>query len=225
MSRFRIPVIIALVGLVLASCGGSNNSKALIKGAPTGKSGSGNSGFDALIGKSKNATYKAVYNSGGSEITIVNLPPASAYINGDTGYYQDAAGTTTVCNGTGSSATCTEAPAGAGPSVTTMMQGMFGAYGALLTTSAASVFLNVQTSEKTIAGRQAKCAKIDASKFGSAGSVEVCADAELGILLSMNTTDSSGKQDSQLEATSVSTNPTQADVTPPASPQTTTSAT
>jgi hypothetical protein len=223
MSIVRIRAIgtlIVVAALGVGACGGSSNNsgsgdKSTGSTQDLSKITTGNSQFDALLQKARTAKYKATYsNTDGSSYTIVNDPPKAAFINGTTAMYQGSDGKTVSCSGTGATAQCMEVPGGTG--LITMIQSALGPWAMLLQNIPSGLFVDVQTTNKTIAGRDATCTTIDASKLvpGQTGSLEGCFDSALGIFLSGTTT--SGSTTSSITATDVSTSVTDADTTPPA---------
>jgi hypothetical protein len=214
--------VAALASVALAACGGddddSSGAKSTAKSDTTEKAGSsdsngsdttdvttGNKKYDELIAKAKTTPYRVTYKSTGSsdEFTIVNDPPKSAFITGDSRYVRDG-DKTTVCSGTGGDAQCYEMPAG-GAGVESLVTGFFGAYASFLAADEGkdNPFLDVSnTDDETIAGRDAACAKIEAAKLaGAEGSIKVCIDKETGVLL-LGETESNGQTNS-IEATDV----------------------
>jgi hypothetical protein len=213
--------VAALASVALAACGGDDDSsgaKATSKpdssettakgdsnGSDTTDVTTGNKKYDELIAKAKNTPYRVTYKNSGSndEFTVVNDPPKSAFISGDSRFVRDGDKTVT-CSGSGSDAQCYEMPAG-GAGVESLVTGFFGAYASFLAADEGkdNPFLDVSKSDdETIAGRDATCAKIEAGKLaGADGSIKVCIDKETGVLL-LGETESNGEK-SSIEATDV----------------------
>jgi hypothetical protein len=226
----RKQVAVAIVGvLALAACGGSSS-----KGSnPTTNGGSNNSksnsnDFSALIAKTNKATYKVTYQSGSeTPFTIAQDPPRFSYTTDSSGTYVTADGSAVSCSGTGPTATCTSLPGG-GAAIQQGLTTSFGAIGALLVSQAGKGIPGLasitKTTSKTIAGRDAVCATIDASSLGvlgaaiGKGSYSVCADKATGVMLESRSDDGNGHV-TDVRATAFGT-PSAADLTPPATPVT-----
>jgi hypothetical protein len=226
MRSVKSMVVATSLALLLGACGssssksnGSNNN-----GNGNGNknsSGSGNSDFNALLDKANKATYKMTYTgSGDTSFTVINKPPRAALVSKDSSQYQTADGKLVTCTGSGSSADCTAMPAGSGGNLGSLLTAGFGSYGTLFKTYG-SLLGGIKTSSETIAGRDAECVNVDISKFTPTekGSVVYCADKELGLTLRIRSTDDKGKTENIFEATDVSTDVSDSDVTPPAEPK------
>ena len=223
---------LAVVGLVVvaigfAGCGGSStpSSKASGSGNTTGKNG-GDDELSKLLEKTKSAKYKVTYQSGNDEaFTIAQDPPLFSYVQGDSATYVLKDDSAVSCSGTGSTATCTQLPGGGATMKTGLTAGL-GAFAALfLSQSGTGIpgLLNVKTTNKEVAGRDAACATIDAGSLGALsaalkGSYSVCIDKETGIMLQTKADSGNGSTD-DITATAFS-EPTEADFTPPATPST-----
>ncbi len=223
----RKVVAVAIVGaLALAACGGKSSSKGS-NGATKGGSSSGND-FSSLVAKTNNAKYKVTYQSGSdTPFTIAQDPPRFSYTTESSGTYVTADGSAVSCSGTGSTATCTALPGG-GAAIKQGLTTSFGAIGALLVSQAGKGIPGLssitKTTGKTIAGRDAECATIDASSLGvlgaaiGKGSYSVCVDKATGVMLESKTDDGNGHT-TDVKATAFGT-PSDADLTPPATPVT-----
>jgi hypothetical protein len=122
--------------------------------------------------------------------------------------------------------TCTELP-GSGTAVQQAMNSTFGAIGTLFATLASENLhglVHISTASKSIAGRDAECAKIDKNSLGvlsaalGDASYEVCLDKDTGVMLSSTSKDASGTTD-DIHATAFGS-PSDRDFTPPSPPQT-----
>lgn len=211
--RTRGWISVAVLATVLAACGGSSKKDARSggsngTGAASGDdSKSGNSDFDKLVAKAKDANVKISYKSGTSSdaFTIIQYHGDSGFVNGDSEYLTTG-GKTYSCSSLKSTPECTAVPSVAGTNPAgSMMTAFFGAYAGLLqnTGSFHSLFGSVSsnTSSETIAGRDAKCVKVTGSALGQSGSYTVCVDKETGFLLK-GETEANGAAASSIEATS-----------------------
>jgi hypothetical protein len=215
-----VVTVAALASVMLGACGGDDDDSASGSKSPTSEKSSdstkaggddgttvsttGNDEYDELLKKAQNASYRVTYTSSGSndEFTISHDPPNSAFIAGDSRYVKSG-DTTIACSGSGSDEQCFSMPGGS-QGVDAIVQGFFGAYASLfLANGESNPFFDVKSSDdETIAGRDAKCASVDASKLaGSEGHVKVCIDKETGILL-LGETEGGGDK-STIEATEV----------------------
>jgi hypothetical protein len=230
-------IAVALVAVIaLAACGSSNSSGAGAGGngshlsSPSGATNGGGSStndFASVVGKAKTATYKVTYsNSDGGSFTIAQDPPKFSLIEGESATYVTSDGSSVSCAGSGSAARCTQLP-GTGTAVQQGMASAFGAVGTLFTTLASENLhglLNISTTGKSIAGRDAECATIDKNSLGVLGaaigdaSYQVCMDKDTGVMLSSKASNGSGKADS-ITATDFGS-PSDSDFTPPATPTT-----
>lgn len=229
----RIAVVLVAV-LALAACGSSKSSGAgnggnpTIPGSKTTSGGGSDSGFASLVGKAKDAKYKVTYqnSSDNGSFTIAQDPPKFSLVEGDSATYVTSDGSSVSCSGTGSSATCTELP-GTGTAIQQGMASAFGAVGSLFVTLASenlNGLVNISTTSKSIAGRDAECATVDKNTLGVLGaaignaSYQVCIDKDTGVMLSSKSTDQTGKTD-EITATDFGS-PSDSDFTPPATPST-----
>src|SRR5262249_27739169 len=114
--------IIAAAALVflVGACGSSKSSTSLNPGASNNSSnnsssGSGNGSFGDLLKKSKPADIKITYKGDkeNNTFTLIQRGDDTVFITGDTSVYS-VGGKTTSCQGTGSTATCTELPQSSG---------------------------------------------------------------------------------------------------------------
>jgi hypothetical protein len=213
--------IAALAAGMLAACGGddddssgaaSNNNdkssttKADDDNSDTTDSTTGNAEYDALLKKAKTASYRVTYQNedGDQQFTISQDPPKSAFVTDDGSRFVRDGDSAVSCDGSGSDAKCFKLPGGAA-GIDQMMTGFFGAYAALLASDDTHGlgFDVSQTSDETIAGRNAKCAQIEPGKLagaaGADGHVKYCVDSETGVLL-LAETEGNGET-SKIEAT------------------------
>jgi hypothetical protein len=228
MRKHVAVLALVAVAVALAGCGNSESSGAPGNPASGNLGSSGGGGSDEiskLLAKTKEAKYKVTYESGNDKpITIAQDPPRFSYVSGDSASYVLADGSAVSCSGKGSSATCTALPGG--DAIKTMMTTVYGAVGSFLLSDAGNGIpglLNIKTTDKKIAGRDAACATIDSSALGvlSAvikGSYTVCIDKQTGIMLQTKSDDGSGST-SDLTAIDFGA-PTDADLTPPATTST-----
>jgi hypothetical protein len=225
----RKVLAVAVVGaLALAACGSSKGAPS-VQGGGTSPSGSnGGNDFASLVAKTNAATYKVTYQSGSqTPFTISQKGHQFSYVSGGSATYVTADGAAISCSGSGSSATCTSLPGG-GDAIKQGLTSAFGAVGALFVSNAGKGIPGLagitKTSSKTIAGRDAKCVTLDASSLGilgaalGKGSFSVCVDTKTGVMLS-STSDDGNAHVSAVTATAFG-DPTVADLTPPATPQT-----
>jgi hypothetical protein len=231
----RIVIIAAIGALTLAACssGSSKNTSANNNGNSTatttaGGGSSGSDQFSQLVSQSSKANIKVTYQtSDGKTLTIAQDGNGkSAVGTGDGTFYTDGQNTVS-CNGTGSSAKCTQIPAIAGQAsqgLTALFTGLY----AGLTKLSGSAY-NGHVSDDTIAGRSAKCVTFKASDFAGfaavAGSKDydpnasatVCVDKDTGILLKLVTT---GKNAKDLFVAQNVGMPSSSDFAPPVTPET-----
>ena len=214
-----------LATLVLAACGGGGGSS---NGAGNNNTGGSNGGgaFASLLEKTKAAKYKVTYQSGSDKpFTISQDPPRFSYTTADSSTYVGADGAAVSCSGTGSTATCTSLPGG-GDAIKQGLTGAFGSLGALFVSEAGKGIPGLggisKTTGKKIAGRDAECATIDKGTLGvlgaalGDGSYSVCIDKQTGVMLESKSDDGKGHVD-DIKATAFGT-PSDADLTPPATP-------
>ena len=227
--------VIGLVMLVamLAACGSSGSSKsgAGNNTTPTTQasgSGSGSNDFSQLVAQASKAKIKITYQQDGNKtITIAQDGNGkSAYTSDNSTIYSDGS-TTVTCDGTGADAKCTQLPVagGLGSSILTVFTSLFSG----LTKLDSSVYKG-HVSYDTIAGRDARCITFKASDFAGfaalgsgdisdpSAEATICVDKETGFLLKLEEK-SKGSSKDLFVATDVG-EPTDADLTPPATPQT-----
>lgn len=204
-----------LATLILAACGGGGTS-----------SNGGGNDYASLVAKGATAKYKITYQNGTqTPFTVAQDPPRFSYGTADSATYVTADGAAVACSGTGASATCTSLPGG-GDAVRQGLTGLFGAVGSLFFSQAVKDIPGLgnitKTTSKTIAGRDAICATIDASTLGVLGAVlgdgsySSCLDKSTGVILQSKADDGKGTI-IDIKATDFGT-PTDADLTPPATP-------
>jgi hypothetical protein len=216
---------VAVAGAVaIAGCGSEGTSS----GRPgDGGSSGGGSEFSKLLAKTKAAKYKITYQRGeDTPFTVAQDPPRFSWTSGSSATYVTADDSVVSCSGTGPSATCTDQP-GIADSIKQGLTSAFGAIGALFVTEAGKGIPGlgaIKTTDKSIAGRDAACATIDGGILGDLGaaikgSYSVCVDKKLGVILESNADDGNGHT-FDVKATEFGT-PTDADLTPPVTPTTT----
>jgi hypothetical protein len=146
----------------------------------------GNADYDELLRKARTSSYRVTYASSGTdeEFTIVNDPPNTAFATGGNRYISGDDGVVMCTDVDGSDPQCIKMPGGE-QGVDAIVQGFFGAYAALLLADGgAGVFDVADTSEETIAGRNASCVLVEAGALVDAdGHLRVCVDTETGVLL------------------------------------------
>jgi hypothetical protein len=214
----KLVAVLALATVALAGCGSSTST------GGTGAGSGGGSEFSKLLAKTNAATYKVTYRRGDdTPFTIAQKPPRFSYTSGDSSTYVTADGSAISCSGKGPTATCT-AMAGGGDAVKQGLTSLFGALGALFVSEANQNIPGLESlksNDKSIAGRDAACAKLDGGILGVLGaaikaSALVCVDKETGVLLE-STADDGGGSTASIKATAFG-EPTDADLTPPATP-------
>ena len=114
---------------------------------------------------------------------------------------------------------------GTGAALKTGLTAGLGAFAALFLSQSSGIpgLVNIKTTDETIAGRDASCATIDAGSLGALasvikGSYTVCIDKETGMMLQTKSDSGTGSTE-DVTATDVG-EPTDADFTPPATPNT-----
>jgi len=212
----RLPAFLLAPGLALAlaACGSSSTTSkpSASKDSGSASSDSGSNDYSKLVEKGKSAKFKVTYKTGdGSTWTIAQDPPKSAYIVGDTAIFEDGAGASVVCTGTGSDAQCfkTEGSGSTSPAL-----GLITNFQSVLDTK--NLPGTTRVSDREIAGQSAKCVSYSPPLVKNS-SVETCVDKDTGIALLVKST-VSGTSVLNLEATKVET-PKASDFTPPATPQ------
>jgi hypothetical protein len=222
----KLVAVAVLSALVLAGCGKSSSNGGAPGDATKPGAKGGNRDFAALIARTNAAKYKVTYQSGSdTPFTIAQDPPRFSYTSGDSSTFVTADGSAVSCSGTGPTATCTSMPGG-GASIKQGLTASFGAVGALFVSQAGRGIPGLtnisKTTTKTIAGRDAVCATIDASSLGvlgaaiGTGSFSVCIDTDTGVMLESKTDDGKGDT-TDVKATEFGA-PSDADLTPPATP-------
>ncbi len=238
MRRFVALVSAALIaGAALSACGGGGSSKAEDPGSTSsGTNASGDSSsdddFKQLIDDASKEKYKITYTSdGGDEQTYAQDGNGKTVFGDDNSQSFVSDDATIVCNKSSSDAwECTQSPVSLGAAANPFL--------GLLTLQ--KTYLSAlgdrfgDTSDKTIAGRDAKCVSfsqkdilggIGGAIAGAAGadlkgSATYCFDKDTGVTLEISGTDDSGKETSSLIVTKFEI-PTDAEFTPPATPGTT----
>jgi len=233
MRRIAIGVVVG--AMVFAACGSSSKNSVASGGSTTtsagngsttgNTSGGGSDPFAALTAKASTADIKITYSQNGkSPFTIIQDGKGkSAYITDNSEYITD--GTTTVsCDGTTSTATCTQLPSIGGAAASP-----FAFFTTLLTayTHLPQSVYGGHTSSDSIAGRDATCVTFKASDYAAFASiaakdanssVDICADNQTGFVLKLSQSNGSTTTDTFL-ATAVGTS-SASDFQPPSTPQT-----
>jgi hypothetical protein len=224
----KLVAVAVVSAMALAACGGKSSSSGSSNNGSNGGSSKSGNDFSSLIAKTNNAKYKVTYQSGSeAPFTIAQDPPRFSYTTESSGTYVTADGSAVSCSGTGPTATCTSLPGG-GDAIKQGLTTSFGAIGALLVSQAGKGIPGLasisKTTGKTLAGREAECATIDASSLGvlgaaiGKGSYSVCVDKATGVMLESKTDDGNGHT-TDVKATAFGT-PSDSDLTPPATPVT-----
>jgi hypothetical protein len=210
---------LAVVGaLALAACGSKSSSN--------GSGGNGvGGGFAAIVARTGSAKYKVTYQQGNEKpFTIAQNPPRFSFITDGSATYVTADGSAVSCSGTAKSATCTS-KSGGGALIKQGLTRVLGTLGALFVSEAGKGIPglgNIKSTDKSIAGRAAACATIDASTLGAlgaalgSGSYSACVDKQSGVMLESTADDGNGHV-TDIKATAYGS-PTEADLTPPSKP-------
>jgi hypothetical protein len=246
MRKILIGVVVATIAV--AACGGSSSKNSSTPGgagtnttagkSDTDKNGSGSDDVSKLAEKYAKAKIKISYTSSDAgESTTLTIAQdgngKSAFSAGDGTYYTDGK-STVACQGSGASAQCTDlgGTGGAGANIGATYTATFALFA-----SALSSLSGGDKSSESIAGRDASCVKYKASDvigklassplfkdstkasdYDPTDTATICVDKETGFVLKFGST-KKGTAEDQLVATSVS-EPTDADFTPPVTPQT-----
>jgi outer membrane lipoprotein-sorting protein len=229
MRKLVLGVLVAT--LALAACGGSDKKTVTPSGGgsttvSTGANGNGGGGneFSDLVNKAKTTNYKVTYQTedGDSQTIAQDGNGKSALITDGRIIISD--GTTTIsCDGTDSSAKCTDA----GSIGKTTLAGMMSIYTVAYTglSRLRSSAFGGKTTSETIAGRDASCVTFKSSEIGGLGinipgdpSVTSCVDKEDGYLLKYEMT-ISGKTTTHFLATAAGES-SPSDFEPPSTPET-----
>jgi hypothetical protein len=226
--------VAVLTAGMLAGCGGDDDSANPLdpgnESLDNGDSDSdddptdvttGNDEYDALLKKAKTSSYRVTYkNDDGSEFTVSNDPPKSAFLDDSGSMYIRDGNDAISCSGVDSSdPSCIRMDDG-GASVDALVQGYFGIAAAFLVadeTTDNPLFDVTESDDEEIAGRDAKCAEIEAGALtGGDGRFKVCIDQETGVML-FSETETDGDT-SRIEATDFG-DPQDSDFEAPAEPQ------
>ena len=219
MRKLVAVVVLALVAL--AGCGSSGKSTG---GSGDDGSGDGKSSeFSKLLAKTSGHLQGHVPEWRRRPVHHRPGPPRFSYTSGDSSTYVTADGSTISCSGKGSTATCTAMPGG-GDAIKQGLSSAFGVIGALFVSEANQNIpglASLKSNDKVIAERDAACAKLDGGILGVLGaaikaSYSVCVDKETGVMLESIADDGNGHS-STLKATHFG-EPTETDLTPPATP-------
>ena len=233
MKKLAIGVFAATI--LIAACGSSSKSSSG-SGAKSTSTSAGNSGgndaFSQLVAKAKTANYKVTYKLADNSSTVTYAQDGTgkvSYTNDNTLLIKD--GTSTIsCDGTTSSAKCTELGAAGEAAVsgaTSLFTTVYAGLGALNTSAGGD------TSSQTIAGQDATCVTISAANAGALGSaisklagnpsLTTCVQKDTGVVLKYSGS-SGDTSKTVLEATAYSES-SPSDFQPPSTPVTTPSVT
>jgi hypothetical protein len=230
MKKLAIGIFAATI--LIAACGSSSKSSSGSGDKSTttsGNSSGGNDAFSQLVAKAKTANYKVTYKTGDDSSSTVTYAQDGtgkiSYTNGNTLLIKD--GTSTIsCDGTTSSAKCTElgsAGEAAVSGATSLFTTVYGALGSLSTAAGGD------TSSQTIAGQDATCVTVSAANAGALGSVisklagnpslTTCVQKDTGVVLKYTGT-AGDTTKTVLEATEYGES-SPSDFEPPSTPVTT----
>jgi hypothetical protein len=218
-ATLRVAARVVLVSIALGACSGGGKA-ANRPQTPTSEGGTKD--LSSLMAKAATARYKVTYQAGNATIMIAQDPPRYSSIQGNTSVYDTAAGTSVECTGVGVTATCAEIP-DAKNLAKQSLAGSFGSVAASLVDAlgkSGADFAGITTSNKTIAGRSARCVTLDGTKLASIvgdslkGTTTICADTQTGVLLESHVDSAKGDD---LLATFFG-EPSDADFNPPSTP-------
>jgi hypothetical protein len=236
---YKLVVGVIAATLTIAACGGSDKkdttpaagdstttTTADGSGSSTSAPGGGSDEFSQLVAKAKAANFKVTYTTqDGSSETIAQDGNGKVAIISD-GSLLISDGTKTIsCDGTTSSATCTDTGA-AGAGSLTALTGFFTATYAGLTQLNSTAF-GGHTSSERIADRDATCVSYKSSDIAGGAltgkipgdpGVTACVDAETGILLKYSTTLDDKTTDEYVATAAGESSPS--DFEPPSTPVT-----
>jgi hypothetical protein len=218
IARLKLAAGVVLVSVALGACSGGGK-----KGASTSATTApGGNDLSSLMAKAATARYKVTYQAGDATIMIAQDPPRYSSVQGATSVYDTAAGTSVECSGIGVTATCAEIP----DAVNLAKQSLAGSFGTVAASLVDALgktgadFEGITTSNKTIAGRSARCVTLDGTKLASIvgnslkGTTTICADTQTGVLLESHVDSAKGDD---LVATFFG-EPSDADFNPPSTP-------
>jgi hypothetical protein len=192
----KLAIAVCAATMLLAACGSSSKSSDSSGNKSTTTSAGGGGGsneFSALVAKAKTANYKVTYKTEDSSSTVTIAQDGKGKISVTTAdSFTTTDGSSTVrCDGTTSSAKCTElgsAGAGAVSAATSFVMGAYAALGGLNASA-----LGGDSSSQTIAGTDATCVTISAANAGALGSAlsklagspsaTTCVQKDTGVLL------------------------------------------
>jgi hypothetical protein len=199
MKKLAIGVFAATI--LIAACGSSSKSSGSgdqSTSTTSGNSSGGNNEFSQLVAKAKTANYKVTYKTGddSSTVTIAQDGKGKMSVETDNSLTITDGSSTVQCDGTTSSAKCTElgsAGAGAISAATSFVTTAYAGLGALNSSA-----LGGDTSSDTIAGTDATCVTISAANAGALGaalsklagspSATTCVQKDTGVLLKYTAT-------------------------------------
>jgi outer membrane murein-binding lipoprotein Lpp len=211
MRKFLLVTAIGALGvLTLAGCGAVDKVKDAADDVQNAADNAqeAQKRFEERNAKREKATFTVTYETDeDTEFTYAQSPPRSVYITEDTQIINDD-GTVTTCTDVDTDEPeCIESD--------TQVDDFYGFYGAQFFAGFGDLFsavpgLDTETSDETIAGRDAECTTIKLDEvFGIStgaedGSITTCYDADTGVVLRALTTDKDGKKDVGIEATEFS---------------------
>lgn len=236
MRKLAIGVLAAT--MFVAACGGGSSKKTgagdntttTAASTTTSPGGGGSDELAQLIAKRSTASVKITYNYvGGTSLTIAQDGKGkSSVVIGGNLVISDGKKTIT-CDGTASSATCTDISSLSGGSaaagVTSVLSSFYSGLGQLSASDYGG-----HTSSETIAGRDATCVTYKASflgqlaalaggtNVGTAPSSVTCVDKETGFALKVSIGD--GTNTTQLLLATQAGESSSSDFEPPSTPQT-----
>jgi hypothetical protein len=233
MRRFVAFWSVAVIGVaVLAGCSGSSSKTGAGSSSGTnaaGKGGSSNGDLSQLVADASKQKYKVTYESGNNNAFTYAQDGNgnSVFGEGDSLTFVSS-GSTVSCDKSSGSWTCTQSPV----SVGALANPFLGAVNQQKTYFSALGGHFGNTSDKTIAGRDAECITITpkdiAGKIGGAladvtgknskFSGTYCVDKQTGVTLEISGTNAAGKRTTVVTVTKFET-PAASDFTPPATPK------
>jgi hypothetical protein len=235
MRRFVAFCSVAIIGgAMLAGCGGSSSKTGSgVSSTTNAAGGGGSSGNDALsklVSDASKQKYKVTYESGDNNNSLTYAQDGngnSVFGEGDAETFVSN-GATISCDKSSGSWTCTQSPV----SVGALANPFLGALALQKTYFSALGGHLGNTSDKTIAGRDAECVTISpkdlVGKVGgaladvigknSSFSGTSCFDKQTGVTLEVSDTNASGKKSTVVAVTNFEM-PTASDFTPPATPK------
>ena len=224
-------VAVSVAGLLfLAACGSSssNNGSSGTGGSGTTVAG-GDNAFSQLVSNASKANVKITYtDSDGKPITIAQDGNGKTLFESDGSLIISNGSSTVSCDGTTSSAKCTQLPSSTGGVGGSIITGFLSLYNGFARLNS-SVY-GGHVSDDTIAGQSAKCVTFKASDYAGlaavAGSKDYdpnaqatfCVDSQSGFLLKL-ASQSNGNDKNIFVATDYGS-ASDSDFNPPSTPET-----